>query len=186
TDGDGLQDGLEAGEVDRLVGSAFDAFAADGDPATTTDPVLADTDGGGLADGEEDFNHDGVYDLPHELNPNDPLDDTVDLWVPPLVRGQFVTLVVDGVRKDSATWFCYSTAGTGVFTHPTYGFTMGLAQPITVLGKATATSAGSIGYSATVPASLPIGLSIWFQAVEAWGRPPVSFRVSNVEVAPIQ
>lgn len=106
--------------------------------------------------------------------------------MPPLVRGQFVTLIADGVRKNSTTWFCYSTAGPGSFTHPTFGFTMGLAQPITPLGKATATSAGSVGYSATVPASLPVGLSIWFQAVELWGRPPVSFRVSNVEVATVQ
>ena len=109
-----------------------------------------------------------------------------DLTVPPLVRGQFVTLTVDGVLENSTTAFCYSTVGAGTFTHPIYGFTMGLATPITLLGTATATSAGSVGYSATVPTSLPIGLSIWFQAVESMGRPPVSFRVSDVEVGVVQ
>ena len=180
TDGDGLQDGLEAGEVDRLVGSTFDVFAPDGDPATTTDPVLADTDGGGLADGEEDFNRDGVWDFPYELDPNNPLDDTITLIVPPLVRGQFVTLVADGVRKSSKTWFCYSLKGSGPFTHPTYGFTLDLTPPIPILGSANATSAGSVGYSATVPASIPVGLSLWVQAVEGWGQPVFSFRVSNM------
>ena len=186
TDGDGLQDGLEAGEVDRLVGSAFDVFAPDGDPATTTDPVLADTDGGGLADGEEDFNRDGVWDSPHELDPNNPLDDTVDLWVPPLVRGQFVTLVADGVRKSSKTWFCYSLKGPGPFTHGTYGFTLQLTPPIEVLGPVTAPSAGSVGTSVTIPSTAPVGLPVWLQAVEGWGQPVFSFRVSNMATTTIQ
>ncbi len=186
SDGDGLQDGLETGEVDRLIGSNYDLFIPDGDPATTTDPANADTDGGGMPDGQEDLNLNGAYDLPFELDPNDPLDDTVALTVPPLVRGQFATLVTDGVRKDSTTWFCYSLAGPGSFTHPTYGFTMGISPTIEVLGSATATTAGSVGYSATVPSTLPVGLTIWCQSVEAWGQPPVSFRVSELEVATVQ
>ena len=137
-------------------------------------------------DGAEDLDGNGAVDLPHELDPNDPLDDTVDLTVPPLVRGQFVTLVTDGVRQDSTTWFCYSTAGPGSFTHPIYGFTMEISQPVSILGNAYASTAGSVGYSATVPSSLPVGLPIWFQSVEAWGRPPVSFRVSNATMSPIQ
>ena len=194
TDRDGISDGIELGLTSGWPGDPAGGikgtdplvFIPDADPTTFTNPMREDTDGGGSRDGWEDVDRDGALTHVADLDPLDPADDSVNLTVPPLVRGQFVTLVVDGVRKDSATWFCYSTAGIGVFTHPTYGFTMGLAQPITALGKATATSAGSVGYSATVPISLPIGLSIWFQAVEAWGRPPVSFRVTDVDHQPIQ
>ena len=185
TDGDGLQDGLEAGETARLIGSDFDLFLPDGDPLTTTDPVLADTDGGGLPDGQEDLNHDGVLDLPHELDPNNPADDTIHLTVPPLVRGQFVTLVADGVRKNSRTWFCYSLQGAGPFTHPTYGFTLDLTPPIVILGSSNAASAGAVGHSGTVPTSIPAGLTLWLQAVEGWGQPFFSFRVSNLEIRTI-
>ncbi len=74
TDNDGLSDGLELG-VDSpiaagnsdLAGIPFTAtdpaspnFTADQDPASTTNPLLADTDGDGLIDGAEDANGDGA------------------------------------------------------------------------------------------------------------------------------
>jgi hypothetical protein len=76
TDNDGLQDGLESG-----LGAAtspdtdLSVFTPDGDPTTTTNPVVADTDGDGLADGVEDADQDGRRDG-GETDPSD--DDTDD------------------------------------------------------------------------------------------------------------
>ena len=186
SDSDNLLDGTERGKSHATGDTLTSVFIPDADPATTTDPLLADSDGGGMEDGKEDLDGNGAVDLPHELDPNDPLDDTIGLTVPPLVRGQFVTLIADGVRKDSKTWFCYSLAGSGPFTHGTYGFTLELTPPIEVLGPVTAPSAGSVGTSVTIPSTAPVGLSVWLQAVEGWGQPVLSFRVSNMATTTIQ
>jgi hypothetical protein len=76
SDNDGLFDGTELGVTaddlgpDTNVGAGN--FVPDGDGgATTTNPLLADTDGGGVPDGAEDTNKDGVLDV-GELDPNDP------------------------------------------------------------------------------------------------------------------
>lgn len=76
TDGDALGDGLEKGVVTGVsagtsqgpaafrvsyLGTAA-SFSGDADPATTTNPRLVDTDGDGLADGAEDWDHDGRRD----------------------------------------------------------------------------------------------------------------------------
>ncbi len=77
SDGDGVLDGTEAGvtdpgpDTDRAAG----AFVADADPSTTTNPLLADTDRGGIADGAEDVNRDGRVDG-RETDPRDPSDDS--------------------------------------------------------------------------------------------------------------
>jgi len=78
SDNDGLYDGTELG---------FDCNDPDTDPgppshcipdgdmgATVTSALLKDTDGGGVSDGSEDTNLDGVPDA-GELDPNDPNDD---------------------------------------------------------------------------------------------------------------
>ncbi|MEM7243756.1 MAG: hypothetical protein AAF533_00350 [Acidobacteriota bacterium] len=83
TDGDGLQDGLElsyvAGEPDRdgpgpLLGTELDVFMADFDVSTQTDPLVPDGDDGGLPDGQEDRNRNGMVDAA-EPDPADPTDD---------------------------------------------------------------------------------------------------------------
>jgi uncharacterized repeat protein (TIGR01451 family) len=70
SDNDGLLDGTELG-LD-CSNTATDAAAgnciADADPTTTTSPLLPDTDGGGVKDGDEDKNHDGKLD-PGETDP---------------------------------------------------------------------------------------------------------------------
>jgi hypothetical protein len=77
TDGDGLPDGLEFGietpvaDPDgggRLLGTDLNLFQPDADPATTTDPRVADTDGDGLNDGFEDADRNGRFDA-GETNP---------------------------------------------------------------------------------------------------------------------
>lgn len=76
SDGDGLGDGTESGVVVPGPDTDTDAgnFVPDEDAATTTDPVSADTDGGGYDDGDEDTNHNGKVDV-GETNPGDPTDD---------------------------------------------------------------------------------------------------------------
>lgn len=86
TDGDGIFDGTEVGLIlSQIVPGAGDIlgtdlskgfFVPDADPTTTTDPLLADSDGGGLFDGLEDFNRNGMYEPEiGETDPNNPFDD---------------------------------------------------------------------------------------------------------------
>ncbi|MDB4995785.1 MAG: sdr, partial [Myxococcaceae bacterium] len=70
SDNDGLYDGTELGK--NCSNPATDATKkhciADADPATTTSPLLKDTDGGGAGDGSEDANLNGKVDN-GETNP---------------------------------------------------------------------------------------------------------------------
>ncbi|RMG16139.1 MAG: hypothetical protein D6729_11380 [Deltaproteobacteria bacterium] len=88
TDGDGLPDGVEVG-LGPVSGGTSDSaglpyegtdpsFLPDADPTTKTDPTEADTDVGGVDDGNEDANHDGAVD-PGETDPTDPTDDAAPL-----------------------------------------------------------------------------------------------------------
>ncbi|HXI02979.1 MAG TPA: C25 family cysteine peptidase, partial [Candidatus Saccharimonadales bacterium] len=64
SDGDGILDGTEMGVTSPGPGTDIAAghFVPDADPATVTDPLNADTDGGGTADGAEDRNFNGRVD----------------------------------------------------------------------------------------------------------------------------
>lgn len=77
SDNDGLRDGTEMGVTAPGPGtdptSVHYVPDADGG-ATTTDPLDADTDDGGVPDGHEDANRNGRIDA-GELDPNDPSDD---------------------------------------------------------------------------------------------------------------
>jgi uncharacterized repeat protein (TIGR01451 family)/MYXO-CTERM domain-containing protein len=82
SDDDGLFDGTELGRTAPASGTdtSRGLFVPDADPASTTDPLDADTDSGGVRDGAEDPNHNGRLDA-GELNPrlgaddDEPLDD---------------------------------------------------------------------------------------------------------------
>lgn len=76
SDDDGLFDGTELGLdcEDPATDTATQTCTADAD-AATTNPLSSDTDGGSVADGEEDSNQDGALD-PGERDPNDPSDDS--------------------------------------------------------------------------------------------------------------
>ncbi len=79
SDNDGLFDGTELGLdcVHADTDTAQNHCVVDGDGgSTTTNPLLADTDGGDVSDGDEDLNHNGVIDA-GETNPNDPQDDVI-------------------------------------------------------------------------------------------------------------
>ncbi|MDF1562466.1 MAG: thrombospondin type 3 repeat-containing protein [Deltaproteobacteria bacterium] len=84
SDGDGLSDGLERGStgvapgISEGTGVSYAGTAAgfqpDLDPATRTNPLSTDTDGGGATDDVEDTNGNGLIDN-SETDPNDPADD---------------------------------------------------------------------------------------------------------------
>jgi hypothetical protein len=66
SDGDGLFDGTELGRECSLKATdpAKKACIPDADRGTTrTSPLVADTDHGGVKDGDEDASHDGVVDV---------------------------------------------------------------------------------------------------------------------------
>ncbi len=77
SDGDGVLDGTERGVLQPVAGAtdlARGAFRADADPSTRTNPQLADSDRGGVADGKEDTNKNGRSDAA-ETNPRNRSDD---------------------------------------------------------------------------------------------------------------
>ncbi|MBW1878638.1 MAG: hypothetical protein JRJ84_09790, partial [Deltaproteobacteria bacterium] len=79
SDGDGIMDGTERGitapHVDTNTSSP--CWVPDADQESSTDPNAVDSDQGGLADGVEDWNYDGLYDpICWETDPNSAADDT--------------------------------------------------------------------------------------------------------------
>ncbi|MCB9763641.1 MAG: OmpA family protein [Alphaproteobacteria bacterium] len=70
SDGDWLPDGLERGVDEPGVDTDLDAgcFLPDLDPSTKTNANVADTDGGGIDDGDEDWSSDGQVDY-WEIDP---------------------------------------------------------------------------------------------------------------------
>ena len=77
SDGDGVLDGTERGITYAGEGTLVELgfFVADMDPQTTTQALIADTDGDSLSDGEEDSNGNGKVDRFNlESDPNDPND----------------------------------------------------------------------------------------------------------------
>ncbi|MDI3283423.1 hypothetical protein [Polyangium sp. 15x6] len=92
SDDDGLKDGTELGKDCGAAGTNADAghCTPDGDMGTTTtDPLKADTDGGGVSDGDEDTDKDGVVDE-GEKDPNNKADD-VPVEQPPSDDGILLT-----------------------------------------------------------------------------------------------
>ncbi|MBK9071416.1 MAG: thrombospondin type 3 repeat-containing protein [Myxococcales bacterium] len=76
SDDDGLFDGLEFGLIaastDTDVAAGY--YVADADPSTRSGVLTADSDNGGIGDGQEDANHNGRVDV-GETNPVAGLDD---------------------------------------------------------------------------------------------------------------
>ncbi|MEL7368677.1 MAG: hypothetical protein AAFN74_07190, partial [Myxococcota bacterium] len=111
SDSDGILDSVETsatpidGGVSDALGIAYEgtaanAFVADADPTTQTNPARADTDGGGLDDGVEDANANGRVD-PGELDPNNPRDDGLDADGDGLTNRREVVLGTDPLDADT-------------------------------------------------------------------------------------
>ncbi len=125
SDGDGLADGLEFGLTEPAVDpdgfgpikatdEDSEAFVADEDSQTTTNMASADTDGGGLKDGEEDRNANGRVDS-GETDPNDPLDDTNPTQFAGGGGGAGCSLCEDGRSVSGVMWLCLFGLILGVF-----------------------------------------------------------------------
>lgn len=187
-DGDGLDDFCLGDTYNDLV---YLFSSATGAPVNTIQLAGGEFVGGSLSSAG-DQNGDGVQDLligaPRaDHNGTDSGSayvyllpgPSLRLTVPPLVRGQPVTLTAADALAGSTTWFCYSTKGAGPWTHPLHGFTLLLSPPLGVAGAAYAFLPGPVSITVTVPSRPPVGLPVWIQAAEALGNPPNSFRVSN-------
>jgi hypothetical protein len=107
SDGDGLFDGTEGGYDCNGPGTNKNAgnCIPDGDKGkTTTSMVDADTDDGGVSDGAEDFDKDGVYDANQgEGNPNEKSD---DIYILPCTNDSECGTDNDGVVCDSEAKHC--------------------------------------------------------------------------------
>jgi hypothetical protein len=115
-------------------------FIPDADPATTTNPLVADTDGGGAPDGAEDRNANGRVDA-GETNPKNGLDDPACAPTRPAevqslmvgTSGNDVVLTWDGqASQDPCVLYrVYVASGGGVattFASFTYAGTVGATQ----------------------------------------------------------
>lgn len=123
SDGDGLGDGLEKGVTTaipdpdgpgRLLATELTVFIPDADYYKNSNPLNPDTDGDGLADGEEDHNQNGAVDAGETdfLNPDSDHDGQNDgdessfLSNPldPAQRAQVQLLYQDNFNELSANW----------------------------------------------------------------------------------
>ena len=104
-DNDGLADGLESGvaTADADTDLTRGYFRPDGDPASTTDPLDPDTDGGGVPDGAEDLNSNGIVDG-SETDPQNPADDaTCFVTAPPEIAASPGERLLVGKSADDIT-----------------------------------------------------------------------------------
>ena len=173
TDGDGLQDGTEVGEVSGqpgnpaggIAGTDLLVFRPDADPNTTTDPLRADTDRGGLIDGKEDFDLDGAV-AANETDPNFPLDDRFPLSITNLIPGQDALVEIAQCRPGELATPAYSLAGPGPTFIPLIDLDVALSSPITTLPAMAVLPNGTASQLAPIPSGAPSGLPVWAQAVE--------------------
>lgn len=197
TDGDGLQDGLEVG-FDAIVwdgdldgdgtpdvgGTDPSVFTPDQDPSSTTDPLIQDTDGGGIIDGLEDTNRNGAVDT-FDTNPNLAIDDDLAMYVEGVSPGGFVKFTVRQGQPNALVLPCYSIAGAGP-TDVGNGLIMSLSSPIEQLATFPLDANGFGEFvSRKIPDSAPLGLPIWFQGIEILVRSGGSFRLTNGLEKPI-
>ena len=164
-DNDGLSDGLELGlDVPNGNDTDMTVFVADADPSTTTRATLRDTDGGGIHDGIEDANRNGMIDA-GEIDPRDASDDSVYLKHNGASVGGHTTLNFYACEPGSLMVLCYSLTGSGPTAFA--NVTLDLSQPIGQLPVIYIDSNGSgqVG-PLPVPASVSVGDQAWFQGVQ--------------------
>lgn len=163
TDLDLLQDGTESSVVVPHAATSRRLFQPDVDPATSTNPLERDTDGGGLWDGYEDLNSDGAF-VFWEFDPLSAGDDRFLMTSPGLFRGQTSLLTLSGFRAGSDLTVAASGRGLGT-TNPIPGLILDILPPF----RLTQTSRW-YSTTATIPmyvaAGVPAGTSVWLQAVE--------------------
>ena len=164
-DNDGLGDGLELGlALPNGNDTDMTVFVADADPSTTTRATFRDTDGGGIHDGIEDANRNGMIDA-GEIDPRDASDDSVYMKISPMVEGGSVTFNYYGCEPYSWMHLCYSLAGPGPtsFTNITLDLSppIGSRPPLQINSNGTA-QLGPL----PIPSNIIVGDQLWFQGVQ--------------------
>ncbi|MDP7559361.1 MAG: lectin-like protein, partial [Planctomycetota bacterium] len=178
TDEDGIQDGTESGLTQGTLGTNPQIFKPDNDPVTVTDPLNADSDGGGLLDGLEDRDKNGLVDL-FDTDPNLPSDDQYVLEVDPLFFlsiGGLANFQVIDARPFSLCHVLYSLTGSGPTTLLN-GLQLDLTPPATPFAALFVSGLGHGSRTVQVPLTAPMGAQVWFQAIEFDSGSPT--RMSN-------
>jgi Lectin C-type domain len=184
TDGDSLSDGLELGLVSGTLDTDGSIFTPDSDPLSTTNPLAADTDGGGVDDGIEDQSQDGGVDT-WETDPNNGVDEELAFYVSNLGPGLQIHFEVFNATPITGIFPAYSLTGAGP-TSTTLGIDVALSLPITVLDPFLSNVFGRASIdSSRVPASIPPGLPIWIQAIEVPISAILPPRPSNPILLPV-
>ena len=184
SDEDALPDGLELGLTSGTLDTDGNVFVADADPQSTTDPLAADTDGGGVNDGIEDQNRDGGVDT-WETDPNLFSDESLAFYVSNLGPGLKVHFEIYNATPLTGIFPAYSLKGAGP-TPTTLGIDVALSLPITVLDPFLSDAYGRASIdSARVPASVPLDLPIWLQAIEVPISSILPPRASNSVLLPV-
>jgi hypothetical protein len=178
--------GLEIGLTDADVTSDthMSVFIEDSDPATTTDPLNADTDGGGLSDGNEDANKDGAFMVIVESDPNNYQDDYFDFAVTNLVAGQHAVLTSTSCKPGGVVYPVYSLSGQGPTSVGLLGFELMLTAPLEVLPPGFVSPNGTAVSTIAIPPNAPSGYNVYWQAVEVFYG--MIYRTSNSLVTQIQ
>lgn len=184
SDLDGLGDGMEIGIVSGTPDTDMQIFRPDEDPMTTTDPKLKDTDGGGVLDGIEDQNKDGGVNT-WETDPNLSSDEAFGLYVSNLLPGQAVHFEVYNATPNETVIPAYSINGPGP-TATGLGLFLDHTQPKLLMDPFLSDPEGRASVDrSNVPVSAPLGLSVWFQAVEIPLSSVLPPRKSNSLLVPI-
>ncbi|MBC8371856.1 MAG: formylglycine-generating enzyme family protein [Planctomycetes bacterium] len=167
SDDDGISDGIERGITSPVgTGTNLNVFVPDLDPTTTTNPRKRDTDRGGLADGIEDWNRNGMVDA-GEVDPNNALDDSkLAFRVDPMYEGLSATFRVFMGAPNSLFFVCFSRLGPGPFTTGG-GLTLDLTYPIGQLPTLYLDNRGEGKLGPyLVPPGMTANTNIWFQGVQ--------------------
>lgn len=91
---------------------------------------------------------------------------------PAVVAGSNATFSVSNAAASTNTYLAYSTVGTGTFSIPSLGVTLGLANPRQLGGVQSTDGSGATDFVISVPAGAT-GFSYWMQTLQ-------SGQVSNV------
>ncbi len=107
----------------------------------------------------------------------------LNLTVSALNPGQPATFTATGAFPGQRIWFARSTQGPGAGPCPPAlrGLCLDMLNPLT-MGSAVANGAGEATFNVTLPPSAPLGLDVWFQALQFQAGTPYSSDVVQVEV----
>lgn len=184
SDLDGLFDGLELGLEYGTADTDGRVFMSDDDPLTTTDPLNADSDGGGVPDGVEDHDRNGAVDT-WDTDPNDTHDEALAVYFSGILPGGTVHLEVWNATPFETIIPAYSLKGPGP-TPIGLGINVDLSHPIAQLPRFSADSAGRASQDqVSVPANAPLGIFVWMQAIEVSLGGSTTPRKSNPVKVPI-